>query len=263
MKTKILVSLLAIMLFSVVMAGCTDDNGDDKGDKESDSEELPSIEYKMGDTWTSRLTSEDEEEPLTMTYTVSSVSFLYKGQTATVLSGDLFQKGYTDEETGYIYDDLTGTGTGYIDGNDRYIHTEREVTTKVKYSEYGDWYDVEGKRNSEYQYVGSRPSEASIGNTWTIKRVEEYEDRWWVDGDEVSSDSDNITQTRNYEIKGKKSVTVEAGTFNCFEIRYDVVEEETYSLMYYSPDAKTYVKIVEYEGTNIVNMEELISYSVS
>ncbi len=259
MKIKILVGLLAIMLFGVVMAGCTDDNGN--GEEESDSEELPYEEYKMGDTWTSRITPEDGE-PFIWTVTISSVSFLYEGRNVTVFSHDLFQKGYTDEY-GYIWDDVIGTGTGYIDTNGRYIHTEDERTTKVKYSENGDWYDYEMERSSDYQYVGSAPSDFSIGNTWTVTRTEKYEEKTWYDGDEISSDSGNITQTRNYEIKEKKSVIVEAGTFDCFEIRYDVVEEETYSLMYYSSEAKTYVKMIEYEGTNIVNLEELISYSVS
>jgi hypothetical protein len=259
MKTKVAaIGIGIIMCVTVFFSGCISEDGEE----ESESEILTGSEYEMGDTWTLRYTSEDDQ-PFTMTYTISSVSFLYEGQNVIVLSVTYFRNGYTDEESGSIFDDINGTGTAYATQRNELIYSELEMTTRMKENQYDEWHEIRIERKSKYIYTGSIPDEANIGDTWTIKETEEYEQKMWMDGNELSGESDNETSTKNYEVLGKKSVTVEAGTFDCFEIRYDEIEESTYSLRYYSLDAKIHVKQVEYEGTNLVNLMELTYYNVS
>jgi hypothetical protein len=259
MKMKVAaIEIGIIMCLTVFFSGCISEDGEE----ESESNILTGSEFKMGDTWTMRYTSEDDE-PYTMTFIISSVSFLYEGQNVIVHSLSYSMNGYTDEESGSIYDDFNGTGTAYATQRNELIYSELEMTTRGKENQYDEWHDIRMERKSKYTYVGNIPDEANIGDTWTIKETEEYEQKMWVDAEEVSSDSDNKTSTKNYEILGKKSVTVEAGTFDCFEIRYDEIEEDTYTLRYYSLDAKINVKQVEYEGTNLVKLVELTSYDVS
>ncbi|UCE39279.1 MAG: hypothetical protein JSW00_08690 [Thermoplasmata archaeon] len=260
-KNILAISLVCALFIAISLTGCLDDNGGGKREEESDKITPP--DYKIGDTWTAKNTPE-EGEPFTMTLTVTSESYLYEGETVMILSVEYFMEEYVEENSGLTFNDTTGSGTAYAEKTySEIIYMEIDMTTQIKYQGSDEWHDVEMEQKSTFQHEGNEPSKPSIGDTWTITETEDYEYTVWMDGQKISNESDSKTKTKNYEVLGKKNVTVEAGKFDCFEIRFDIVEEDSYTIEYYSPDAKIDVKTVEYEDSNIINIIELISYDVS
>lgn len=116
---------------------------------------------------------------------------------------------------------------------------------------------------------GTGPDIMQVGGSWntTERRVEEYtvayeysEAYGYIPPETNTIES---TSTVNYDCTEIKPVTVEAGTFYCYEVRRTEVGEDYYSLDYYSPKTKLPVKSVVYQGEQITMLVELVSYSVS
>jgi hypothetical protein len=248
--------IVIILCLTIFNSGCISD------ENESGSNTFAAAEYKVGDTWTLKFSSEDGE-PFTMTYTISDVSFLYEGQKVMVHSVNYYMEGFGGEEGEAIFEDINGNGTAYTTVRNELLYTELVMTSRAKENPNDNWNDVRVERKSNFEYVGSPPEKATIGDIWTIIETEEYEQQMYMNGLRTSYEKFNETRTKIYKILGEKTVNVEAGTFDCFEIRSDEVEEDIYSFMYYSPKAKSYVMQLEYLGTNQTNMMEMISYNVS
>ena len=248
--------IVIILCLTVFNSGCV------SNENESGSNTFTAAEYKVGDTWTLKFSSENSE-PFTMTYTISDVSFLYEGQKVMVQSVNYYMEGFGGEEGEAIFEDINGNGTAYTTKHNEFLYTELVMTTRAKENPNDNWNNVSVERRSIFEYVGSLPENAIIGDTWSIKETEEYEQQMYMNGFRTSYEKYNETRTKNYKILGMKSIIVEAGTFDCFEIRYDEIEEDIYTLMYYSPKVKSYVMQLEYQGTNQTDMMEMTSYNVS
>lgn len=253
---KVAIGIVILLFLMVFNSGCVSDE-DGNG-----TNTFSAADYKVGDTWTFKFSSENDE-PFTMTYTILDLSYSYEGQKVIVQSINYYMEGFGGEEGEAIFDDINGNGTAYTTKRNELLYTELDMTTRVKEDPNGNWNDVQVVRKSSFEYIGSLPEKATVGDIWAILETEEYEQQMFMNGLRTSYEKFNESRAKNYKLLGEQTVTVEAGTFDCFEIRYDVVKEDAYALMYYSWDAKTYIKQLKYQGTNQTNMMEMISYNVS
>ena len=218
--------------------------------------------WSLGDTWTYRVPDEENRTQVVVG-TIMNTSYLYEGQDVIVVSVEYSMDGYTDDD-GFIWDDWEGVGTYYYRTTDQQtIHSESTLTTRYRAGETDTWHDCEYTRITDYEYTAEWPAEIAVGDTWVIGMTETSEERFVIDGSEVSEDVYESTTTTNYGAEGKNAVTVEAGTFDCLEIRMSTVGEDTYTLCYYSPEVKSEIEQVEYSGTTVTEITELVSYNVS
>lgn len=242
-----------------------DTDGDGIGDNgDLFPEDVNDPDYAIGDKWTVKSTDEDFENPWIFEFIVTSLSYMYNGEEVVVEDWVATMEGWT-EDSGIIWDNWTGTGTEYLDkSNDDNLYAEREIETRVKYHSNDDWHEIRTRSISYYQNSGTFPSSMpNIGDSWVTTETETSNTTTWMDSEIVSQEEETETETKNWEVLSKKSISVEAGTFECLEIRYDVVEADSYSLGYYSPKAKAYVKNVKYVESDFDSMMELITYNIS
>jgi hypothetical protein len=229
---------------------------------ETDEDAVALPTYSLGDTWTVRITDEWNRTWVAVG-TIVSTSYPYEGQDVIAFSAEYIMDGYTDVD-GFIWDDLEAVETSYYRTTDQEpIHSEMTLTTRYREDESDTWHDYEYTYISDFEYTSEWPAEIAVGDSWVIGATEASEDRLVIDGSVDSEGVYDSTKTTNYEAEAKKSVTVEAGTFDCLEIKMSTVGEDTYTLQYYSSEAKLVVKEVTYSGTTVTGITELVSYDVS
>jgi hypothetical protein len=266
------VIIVIIIIFGIISINLVNknNNGDKNGNGKPQEkngngkpQEKPNTELVVGDTWYVKSVDEDGVI-MTMDTTVTNTSFFYKGIETSVIEVKYYIDDWVGDDSGTEFDFVSGTGVGYLEKeHNNMIYLKGIMNFKIRYSGEIEWIDVRMESETDYQRTGKIPDEYAIGNTWSITEREISEDRTFWNDEVLSKDNDDETQTLNFEVLGKKNVTVEAGTFECFETRFDVIEDNTYTLEYYSPEVKMDIKSVKYNGTNIISMIELISYSVS
>lgn len=117
---------------------------------------------------------------------------------------------------------------------------------------------------------GGIPDFVDVGTTW----VTTYNTNWSesiissgsIDGDNQSYPKffqGEGVKTVNSECLSKKTITTQAGTFETYEIRHDIVGKDDYEIAYFCPKIKSEVKYIFYntDGSQIYT-EELFKYSI-
>jgi hypothetical protein len=251
--------IIIIIFLSAVSSGCFEnDNGDGKKKKSHD--------YKIGDTWTYKLTAEDNPE-IIRTLTVTDIPQLFNNRETLAVAIYELHKEYVfgeDDEYPITFGESKLTGYTYNDMNNfQMIHSETEMIGKVKFSTE-EWQEYKWEYIYDFQYTGNYPENYKVGDTWIITEKIFSESKSWWDSEPQDPDISTVNQTKNYEVLGKSSVTVQAGTFDCYEIKVEVLEQEDeYTIEYHSLKVKGKVKEVHYSGSDIYGITELIAFNVS
>ncbi len=252
-KLQLLTFISSIMIITVIMTGCIGSSDD----KESDNDII-----KMGNVWIYKITDNDFGSG-SMTMVVTSESYLYDGDEVAVVDIEFEFDEYSDDVNEVYYDKGDGTGTGFIRKSDfELVNVEFELNIKVKYDNDDDWINMRMEGRTSYTTTGNIPYEIKEGLSFSIEEKSDDDMKIYLNGELVDEDSSDGTYTKNYEVLGKKEITVPAGTFECYEIRVDTVGQDTYALHYYCPEFNMNIKSVEYEGSQLMTMEELESYSI-
>lgn len=109
---------------------------------------------------------------------------------------------------------------------------------------------------------GNEPEIIEIGSKWsTTERIIKNTTLTFMG--ETTTETEEFTSTVIYECIEVENVTIEAGTFYCYKVKKTIVNEEGYSVDYYSIKTKLPVKSVKYLDDEIVSLMELVSYNVS
>ncbi len=221
------ISLVAILLTVGIACG-----GDDSGtgaSSDSGPGALPKL-YK-GDQWEYRAFYGDTEHHLTLTVTDAGKHYTLKMEIDPPLEGFL------------------GETTAKFDKN-LLLPVSMEMSGKDP--EMGLPFTMES--DVSYQISSGKRWPIAVGNEVTITETTEAS----MDiGGEPWNETE--TQTATYKVEAVESVTVEAGTFECFKIvKYDESGAKE-STSWHSDKVKTHVKEIDHETGEV---QELIDYSV-
>lgn len=104
----------------------------------------------------------------------------------------------------------------------------------------------------------------NVGKTWPITTTKNSTTKTIIDDVEAPEIIDVTEISRNYNCTGKETITVGAGIFETFLIKY-TDQDGNYSELYYSPEVGNYVKEQYYELYGeyklLVKSAELLEYS--
>ena len=162
-----------------------------------------------------------------------------------------------------------GVSVTYLDG-DVTMYREKEdlshemIIEMVANFEYlGVPFRMKKKAQTTTEIIsGGKPDKIEVGDIWNTTQREVENTTTIIDG-EIESETTEFTVGVNYECTRTTNVSVQAGTFYCYEVKDIKVGDVGYSLCYYSVKTKLPVKLVEFKNGQITAMMELVSYSVS
>ncbi|MFW6142482.1 MAG: hypothetical protein ACOC53_07995, partial [Candidatus Saliniplasma sp.] len=203
---KIIIFMAIILVVGLVFSGCTDILDDEYNLR---------YEYSTGDTWTYKLV-EEEYPDMTVKYEVVDPTSSYKGEDAAKLSLTVLSADYDDEDISIR--EISGDGSAYIGKNVQdTIYMELELRGEITIPDLEDWFEYKTEISTEYDYTGSFPESVKEGDTFLITKIEESTTVTYVDGEKFDEESTKEITTRNYEVVGEETVTVNAGEFECIK----------------------------------------------
>lgn len=221
------------------------------------------LRLEIGDEWQYRATTENGVVML-IDLEVKSLE--------NVVIGERTYEAYLIEGSANVEDwgNLLPEGFSVVSSDvDVTMHEEKEGLFKdiimdmalvVEYQ--GTTYSMKFKNVSASEVIsGRQPDIIKVGESWSMTERKIENNTVIIDGTEGGENTE-LTSTVNYECTGTKSVSVQAGTFYCYEVRETEVGGEGYFLRYYSAKTKRPVKSVKYKNGQIASLWELVSYSV-
>ncbi|RDH41473.1 hypothetical protein [Zooshikella ganghwensis] len=230
MNKIISLSPLIVLLFLIpFFSGCSSNI---LGPKLSSSKSYDRYDLKIGDTWDAKVISEDSIERIIATVTDDKTS----------------SNSYLTKLDIHINDfDRVITGHGKIDKEN--LELIELDATFVK-----DGIPIRITQKNEYIYTDNTRFPIKVGKKWEVLVTET---KRIMEGNEVSKESS--TKKIRYEVSSIDTITVEAGTFQCFKI--NVYEDDKFVSVYWqSPETKFIsVKEVNYEKNE---SHELQNYKV-
>ncbi len=216
--------MVGLMILSIA-CGSDDETG---GSGATNPGELPTLH--KGDQWEYRAIDEDTEYHLTLTVTDVGKFYTMKMEMDPPLMGTI------DETTAQFDKKLLLPVSMEFTGEDKETGMAFSLETEASYELSGDrWPLVVGKE---------------------IEVTETSTDSMDIAGEDMT---DTTTTVSTYKVEAVETITVEAGTFECYRIaKYDEFGEKELT-SWHSDKVKSNVKQVDHEMNEV---QELIDYSV-
>ena len=141
-KPLLLLILGLLLIISSSLSGCLGGDESDDDDEKNDKDGGEVNIYKIGNEWVYNIDDEDLGSG-TMAMEMTSESYMHNEIETAVVSLDFLLTWDPEEDDDMIYDEMTGSGTGYIRKADgQLIYQEFELILRMKYSEDDDWTEV-------------------------------------------------------------------------------------------------------------------------
>lgn len=195
----------------------------------------------VGDSWKLALTIDESEYNLTITVTDEE----------TVQNVSCYEVKLTFEPENPYETRMSSEMTAWLDKSTLDI-------VKLKGTGRAQGHDFRYTERHSYTFQEGSPS-MTVGNEYDqidTKTIDiDVKTLFWKDWNESKS-----TTTTHIKVEALENVTVPAGTFSCYKIvTYDEMGQTPLSTRWFSMEAKTVVKSVNYET---VEKSELRSYSI-